>query len=121
MSGRAQLYVVQGKDDLASDDDLMRLARDGRRDAFEALVSRYTALVIGTASRFLGDRQKGREVAQDVFLMLWAERDRYVPQGKLRNLLVTMAFNRCRMVARTMKSDASKTERLAATGDPIET
>jgi RNA polymerase sigma-70 factor (ECF subfamily) len=116
MSGRVQLYVVQGEDP-ASDDDLMRLARDGRRDAFEVLVSRHTALVIGTATRFLGDRQKGREVAQDVFLMLWAERDRYVPQDKLRNLLVTMTFNRCRAVARTMKSDTSKTERLAASGE----
>ncbi len=116
MRGTPQLYVVETSQDLASlaDDDLMRLAREGRRDAFEILVGRYTSLVLGSASRFLNDRHQGREVAQDVFLMLWAERERYVPQAKLRNLLVAMTFNRCRMVARSGKSHASKTERLAA-------
>jgi RNA polymerase sigma-70 factor (ECF subfamily) len=119
---RPQLYVVSGGDDLASrsDDDLMLLAREGRRDAFEALVARHTSVVIGCAARFLGDKQRGREVAQDVFLMLWAERDRYVPQDKLRNLLIAMTFNRCRTVSRSNKSDANKTERLAMLDAPVE-
>jgi RNA polymerase sigma-70 factor (ECF subfamily) len=109
-----ELRLVRGEDDLASlaDDDLMLLAKGGRRDAFEVLVVRHTSLVLGTAVRFFGDRNLGREVAQDVFLMLWAERDRYRAGGKLRSFLVTMTFNRCRMVARKARSDRRKEERL---------
>jgi RNA polymerase sigma-70 factor, ECF subfamily len=112
---RPELRVVGRAEDLAglADDDLMLLSRQGRRDAFEVLVARHTRLVLGTAIRFLGDRATGREVAQDVFLMLWSERERYVPKQKLKSLLITMTFNRCRALSRQRKNDRKKSETLA--------
>ena len=83
-----------------SDDDLMRLASLNRRDAFEALVVRHQAFVFGLAARFLGDRDKGRDVTQDVFLALWSARHRYRPGGLFKSYLTSVCLNRCRVVTR---------------------
>jgi RNA polymerase sigma-70 factor (ECF subfamily) len=86
------------------DDDLMLLSASGRHDAFESLMRRHQTLVFGLATRYLGDKGSGRDVAQDVFLALWAERDRYRPQGRFRSYLVSMTLHRCDTVARKSKN-----------------
>jgi RNA polymerase sigma-70 factor (ECF subfamily) len=95
-----------------TDDDLMLLVRAGREDAFEVLLRRHQRLVLGLAIRFLGDRGQGRDVAQDVFLALWAERDRYRPRGRFRSYLVSVTLHRCHVVARQRKSHLDKVSRL---------
>lgn len=94
-----------------NDDDLMLLAKAGRQDAFKTLVNRYQALVLGLSTRFLGDRVAGRDVAQDVFLALWAERDRYKAHGKFRSFLVSMTLHRCHMVVRKRKTHSEHLQR----------
>jgi DNA-directed RNA polymerase specialized sigma24 family protein len=98
-------------DDL-SDDDLMRLAAIGRKDAFEILVIRHHAFVFGLAARFLGDRQAGRDIAQDVFLALWADRDKYQRRGMFKSYLAAVCLNRCRVAARGMKNQDKRVKRL---------
>ncbi len=90
------------------DDDLMLLCRQDRHDAFEVLVQRHEALAFGLATRFLGDRSLGRDVAQDVFLSIWAERERYRPRGRFRSYLVSVTLNRCRHLARQRGSHKRK-------------
>ena len=94
-------------EDLA-DDDLMLLSRSGRQDAFDALVRRHQSLVFGLATRYFADRTLGREVAQDVFLSLWAERERYRPRGKFTGYLVSATFHRCHYLARQRRSHDRK-------------
>lgn len=96
------------------DDDLMLLAKAERQDAFEALVNRHQALVVALATRFLADRAAGRDVAQDVFLALWAERPRYKARGKFRSFLVSMTLHRCHMLARRRKTRHEYAHRQAA-------
>ncbi len=96
-----------------NDDDLMLLAKAGAQDAFETLVNRYQALVRGLSTRFLGDRVAGRDVAQDVFLALWAERDRYKARGKFRSFLVSMTLHRCHMLVRKRKTHYEHQQRHA--------
>lgn len=96
-----------------SDDDLMRLARESRADSFEVLIRRHQQLVLGLASRFFGDRTTGRDIAQDVFLHLWAERDRYQPRGLFRSYLVSVTLHRCHFMARQRRNHFSKIDRLA--------
>jgi RNA polymerase sigma factor (sigma-70 family) len=91
-----------------SDDELIYLAAHDRQDAFAALVSRHQALVFGLATRFLGDRQSGRDVTQDVFLALWAERHKYRRRGMFRSYLMSICINRCRVVARSAKNRHKK-------------
>ena len=111
------LHLVKGKtekklEDLP-DDDLMILARAERKDAFEALVLRHQALVLALATRFLADKNLGRDVAQEVFLSLWAERHRYRPQGHFRSYLVSVTHHRCHYVARQRRSHGRKLGKLA--------
>lgn len=97
-----------------SDDDLMVLARSDRQDAFAALVGRHQRLVLGLATRYLGDVVAGRDVAQDVFLALWAERARYRPKGRFSSYLVSMTMHRCHHVARRRRTRAQKLSDLSA-------
>ena len=96
------------------DDDLMRLARAGREDAFEALLRRHQPLVLGVAARFLADRALGRDVMQDVFLSLGRERERYKPQARVRSYLLSLPLHRCHAVARARRSQTRRVAQLAS-------
>jgi RNA polymerase sigma-70 factor (ECF subfamily) len=100
---RPRLEVVAGGISGAleelSDDQLMLLLERQER-SFEVLVRRHQPLVLAYATRFLGDRDLAREITQEVFLTLWAERRTYSPQGKFRSYLLTLAVNRCRSLGR---------------------
>jgi len=98
-----------------SDDDLMLLSKSGHKSAFEALYRRYRDLVYGFAIRYLNNRALGRDVTQDVFLSLWAERDRYQPRGRFRSYLISVALHRCQYVARQHASDQTKALEAART------
>jgi len=114
---RPDLQLVPGKTaaQLADleDDDLMLLARTGREDAFATLIQRHQSLVIGLAGRYFADGSVGREVAQDVFCALWAEREKYRPRGKFKSYLFKITRNRCHVVARQRKSNRKKLDGLA--------
>lgn len=97
-----------------SDDDLMFLSAIDRKDAFEILVTRHHAFVFGLAARFLGDRQAGRDIAQDVFLSVWAERDNYQRRGRFKSYLAGVCLNRCRVAVRSMKNQDRKNKCLEA-------
>ncbi|MCC6749071.1 MAG: sigma-70 family RNA polymerase sigma factor [Deltaproteobacteria bacterium] len=101
------------------DDDLMRLVRRGVESAFAALIRRHQALVLGYATRFFGDGQLGREVAQEVFLVVWGERQSYEPQGRFRSYLMTLAHHRCHVVARQRRSGAAKVAALQVEGTAL--
>lgn len=105
----AQIRLVEAPSEPAAladirDDDLMALAKTGRQQAFEVLVKRYQSFVCALATRYLGNRATGGDVAQDVFLALWAERGRYTPRGKFRSYLVSVTLHRCHTVARKTKT-----------------
>lgn len=93
-----------------SDDELMALVQQDRQDAFAELISRYQPYVWGTASRYLGSRTEGRDVAQDVFLYLWESRAKYEPRGKLKSYLLTLTLHRCKYAARSRKNLRKKHE-----------
>lgn len=97
-----------------SDDELMVLVAADHRAPFEQLVKRHHPLAFGYATRFLGDRALGRDVAQEVFLTLWQQRRRYRPEGRLRSYLLSIAFNRCQAVARRRRTATKKLPEVAA-------
>jgi RNA polymerase sigma-70 factor (ECF subfamily) len=84
------------------DDALMELTAAGHPAAFEVLASRYLGQLGRYAGRFLGDDQAGQEVAQEVLLEAWAQRDRYRGGGRFKVYLLTIARNRCRNRARDL-------------------
>jgi RNA polymerase sigma-70 factor (ECF subfamily) len=96
----------------------MARAQDGDKEAFEVLVGRYSDLVVSITTRFLGDPDAGRDVAQEVFLDLWLSRLRYRPEGRFRRYLTTLALNRCRDATRRVGSEQRRRDGLAAQGEP---
>ena len=83
------------------DDDLVRLARGGRREAFETLVRRHQAKVLGFATKFLGSQAAAFDAAQEAFCDVLRALPRYQPQGRFSAFLVRCTLNRCRMQTRS--------------------
>lgn len=100
------------------DDALMARIQDGDKEAFEALVSRHTDKVVAVSSRFLGDSDAGRDVAQEVFVDLWSGRHKYSPSGKFKGYLATLTLNRCRDATRRWGAEQRRRTGLAAEGAP---
>jgi len=57
----------------ARQDDLtlVRLAADGRQEAFDTLVRRHQDRVYGTIHRMVNDREKAMDLTQETFLRAW--------------------------------------------------
>jgi len=85
------------------DDELLRLARAGRTDAFELLVARHMHKLSGFCIKMLGDRRAGEDVAQETWLQVWARRADYRAQGRFQAFLYTIARNRCRNALRSSR------------------
>jgi RNA polymerase sigma-70 factor (ECF subfamily) len=79
-----------------TDDELMTLARAGLRHAFEVLVARHAERVANLCTRFAGDAERGRELAQDTWVLVWQRRDRYRAEGAFLAWLITIARNHYR-------------------------
>ena len=76
-----------------SDEDLMARVVAGSEAAFAALVNRYSQRVLNTIYRYVGDRQRAEDIAQEVFLRVFIHRGRYRPGGKFSAWLFTIAVN----------------------------
>lgn len=96
-----------------TDDELMVLVAGEHKAPFEELVKRHHAVVLGYATRFLGNPSLGREITQEVFLTVWQDRARYKAQGKFRSYLLSVAFNRCQASYRRYKTENVKQSELS--------
>lgn len=99
--------------DQCGDDELMQLAGAGRESALTCLVLRYQASVREFCTRVCGTRL-GDDVAQDVFVALFHATGEYVPDGRFRGFLFTIAARRCKNAmrgARARREDLINVER----------
>jgi RNA polymerase sigma-70 factor (ECF subfamily) len=96
-----------------SDDELTLLARSGARAAFDQLIRRYQARVIGIALRHTGNLAIAQEVAQEAFVDLLRALPRYEARGKFSAFLFRLVINRCRMEFRSRRR-IEKTQQVGA-------
>lgn len=96
------------------DDELMFLARGGRRRAFDVLVLRHQRYVLSLTSKYLADRGLVRDVAQSAFVELYRFLPQYVPQGRFKQLLSRIVLNQCRMAGRANTTHRTALERFAS-------
>ncbi len=73
----------------------VRRVQQGDREAFPLLIERHQKPVYAFCLRMLQDGALARDVAQEVFLTFWREREQYAHEGKLRSYLLTIARFRC--------------------------
>lgn len=81
----------------ATTSDAQLVAALERRDprALEALYQRHVPVVLGLARRVLNDQGLAEEVAQEVFLRLWNEPQRFdANRGTLKGFLARQAHSR---------------------------
>lgn len=73
------------------------VARVGRQDgaAFAELVERHLGPILNFANRTLSDQTEAEDVAQDTFLRLWKNAERWRPQARLTTWLHRVAYNLC--------------------------
>jgi RNA polymerase sigma-70 factor (ECF subfamily) len=77
----------------AEDVRLMGLAGAGDTAAFEQLVERHQRLVIGTVGRMLGSPSDAEDIAQQVFVRVWKNVNRYEPRAKFTTWLLKITRN----------------------------
>ena len=77
------------------DVQLMLAVQRGDGMAFRALFEKHVAGVVGFAMQFVGSRARAEELAQDVFLQVFRNRDRYVPRARFSTWLYRMVTNAC--------------------------
>lgn len=89
---RSDLSPAGSADD-AEDVRLMQLVSGGDMVAFEQLVERHQALVVGTVGRMLGNNAEVEDIAQQVFLRVWKSAKRYQPRAKFTTWLLKITRN----------------------------
>lgn len=88
-----------------SDEWLMGQVRRGSRDALEKLVRRHASPLLTYVQRMCGDRHRGEELFQEVFLAVWTKRTQYKLDRSFRAWLYAIAANRCRDAYRARPSE----------------
>lgn len=82
------------KYDLIDDDvRLMLQVRDGSAAAFEELVQRYQARLVGILEHLVPGQGQAEDLAQEVFMRVYRARENYQPTAKFSTWLFTIANN----------------------------
>lgn len=92
-----------------SDGDLAKAVADGDRDAAQALVLRYQALVRSFLLRITGRRDLADDLAQDTFVRMLRYAENYDEKYPMRTWLLT--------IARRLSINHARNNRTPAAGD----
>jgi RNA polymerase sigma-70 factor (ECF subfamily) len=87
----------------ASERELIRLAQNGDRNAFSALVSLHGQAVLNVVYRMCGDLHLAEDAAQETFLRAWLHLASYRPPASLRNWLYRIGVNAATDMLRKQK------------------
>jgi RNA polymerase sigma-70 factor (ECF subfamily) len=76
-----------------TDEELMAVAREGSREAFESLFERYRGPIWRFFRRRVADATRAEDLAQETFVALMQGTARYEPRGSFRAYLFGIAYN----------------------------
>ena len=100
--------------DARSDEALMTAIAAGDQHAFARLVERHLARTVGLATRLMGSRADGEEIAQEAFSRVWSHASRWRPMGSGGNARFTTWLYR---IAVNLAIDRKRRARLTALDD----
>lgn len=90
-----------------SDAELMYRVKYGDDSAYEELLHRHYRSVLNLAYRYLGDRHAAEDLAQEVFLKVYAARRRYQVCARFTTWLFRIAINACLNYGRHRRPEAT--------------
>ena len=76
-------------------EELVARVAEGDEYAFHILVNRYQTPVLNLIYRFLGDRQKSEDLAQETFLQVWRAAKTFKGRSKFTTWLYRIGVNLC--------------------------
>ncbi|MDR3239288.1 MAG: sigma-70 family RNA polymerase sigma factor [Clostridiales bacterium] len=76
-----------------TDYELIQSCLQGNQDSFAELIARYKNLVYSVILRMVNDREEANDLAQDVFLKLYKNLDKYYPDYKFSTWTIRIATN----------------------------
>ena len=76
-----------------SDQDVIRQARDGRESAFRELIRRYERPLFSIIYRMVRDRELAEDLAQDTFIKVLNNIEKYDPSYKFSSWIFKIAHN----------------------------
>jgi len=76
-------------------EELMARIAEGDESAFEILVNRHQTSVLNLIYRFIGDRTRAKDLAQEVFLRVWQSAKSYEPKAKFTTWIYRITANLC--------------------------
>jgi RNA polymerase sigma-70 factor (ECF subfamily) len=79
----------------SSDEELVRRARDGDREAFRELVERYQRKIASLALGMLRDREDALDVVQEAFTKAYRSLDRFKGDAGFYTWVYRIAMNLC--------------------------
>ena len=80
----------------STDEDLIRLVRQGETSAFEMLVKRYEMPLFNYIARMIGSRSEAEDLFQETFLRVYKHLDRFRTTGRFRPWVYRIATNLCK-------------------------
>ena len=78
-----------------SDALLLRKIKDGDTAATRILVDQYLDQILNYSTRMLGDRSEAEDVAQEAFLRLWRNLDKWRAEAPVIHWLQRVTYNMC--------------------------
>jgi len=106
----------------ATDQDLVLAARSGKERAYRELIDRYQRPVFSLVFRMVRDRERAEDLAQETFVKVFNNLDRYDPKYKFSSWIFKIANNLTidalrRKELDTVSLDGSRNARTAEEAD----
>lgn len=76
-----------------TDYDIIKSCLEGDKDAFAVLVNRYKNLVYSIVLRMVNDREECNDIAQEVFIKIYKNLDKYYPSFKFSTWVIRITTN----------------------------
>jgi RNA polymerase sigma-70 factor (ECF subfamily) len=85
------------------DEYLMARVQHGQPELLEKLLRRHASPLLTFLHRMTGDRHRGEELFQEVFLAVWCKRKQYEYPRPFKPWLYAIALNKCRQALRRQR------------------
>jgi RNA polymerase sigma factor CnrH len=105
--------------DHQNDEDLLRRAARGEREAFDEIVRRHKGTIYAFVRRYIGDGDDAYDVLQNTFVSAWLAIGKFDLERPLLPWLRTIALNKCRDFGR--RATVRRLLLLAKKAEPAET
>ena len=115
--------TISQNSDSPEDHDLIRSFCEGKKDAFDELVTKHKDRIFNLCYWFLGDFQEANDMAQEVFLKVFRSIDKFRFESSFSTWVFRIAVNTCKNRIRSMEYRYKKwMDRLGADpghGNPV--